>query len=57
MSPLIALVAVLSFAVLVLGILWLVGPWKPRTPDVDRSVYRPTAVHRWGDEERTRDMR
>jgi hypothetical protein len=56
-SPLIALIAVLSVAVLVLGIAWLLDPSKRGEPRRDRLDYRRTAVHRWGDEERTRDMR
>jgi hypothetical protein len=58
-SPVIALIAALSMALLVFGIFWLIGPSKPHQTDRDggRASYRPTAVHRWGDEERTRDLR
>lgn len=59
MNPLIALIALLALAVLTLGILWLAGPWKPRAPYTGgaQTGYRATAVHRRGDEERTRDLR
>ena len=60
MSPVIALLAALSMALLVFGIVWLIGPGPSgrRGPhERERSSYRPTAVHRWGDEERTRDVR